>query len=221
MKDDFEKDFNELKDLNNQIIENEKSNQKLQSNLDWRASKFIKDYSIEKKVEPYSGLMNLLSLKIDVKQFKDLLNESNTWGGLGRLAQFEKLRKHMSGVKSDNKLENLNQKDLYDLYSKFESLDSIDYNTTQNDLFLNKKIHLDSYLIDSNMKNLLKNGHHENNKINKNAVYLVIFNKVKYNGKNVLIYNYIEYNELFVNLLYVYTMIEEKSFFFLKIIKVI
>lgn len=204
---DFEKDYKNLIDFNEQRREALKLKEKLDKELQEKCSNFIKKYTLENKMRNLGSLSSLLNENIDVRQLTDLLEKSDQWGIMSLLPR---IKNHMSGVKLDNELLNYNVKVLQMLQEQFNTVDSIEYNDSCNDLFLSHAKRL--YLINNDLEYLLKNGYNLSNKNNhNNFVYLVVFDTIKKGNSHVLVYNYTEYNAIFLHLLYVYAILEQKS----------
>lgn len=75
-------------------------------------------------------------------------------------------------------------------------------------LILTKMLRMGNVISQDFLKNI-------NDKIGGNSkyIYLVVFNVIKNNNKQILVYSYVQYNKVFVELLYVYCMFQQKGLF--------
>lgn len=145
---------------------------------------------------------------MDVKQLIDLIKSTN----IKELSNLRsKVKYHMSG-KLSNELLNYNNEVLEWLEKKYWDLDSIESGESVKNLFIAGCY---EYFIGENLKIFLQKGYklsnETKNKIIPSYVYMVIFNIIKKGDKYILIYNYIEYNEIFLSILYLYVLLEQRS----------
>lgn len=202
VKTNIEKDFENIKKLHEEKRNKIKI---LEDEVYDESRKFLDNYKLENKLKSLGGLNSLLNRRLSVKEFLNLLEDEYP------LAMLPLTGKREGGKlteSEDEKLFNYNKNLLKTLEESILNQDSLNSAISTNDL--NSKTGGVKYLINNNLKNLLKEGYNlKINKLDREYFYMVVFNVVKVKGEYTLIYNYIAYNKIFLELMYAYISIEQ------------
>lgn len=125
------------------------------------------------------------------------------------------LKKHMYGIKLENKLLNYNTEIIRYLEQKVSKLESVEQDISINDLFIYNDPSW--YLINDQLtyyffKKNVHSAKRKNRLFNESDfVYMVMFNTIPKDGSRIIIYNYRAYSKHFISLLYAYIVLEQRS----------
>lgn len=209
--DEFEKELNEIKELEKRRIEKRDEMNKIDSEAQTLSNKFIEKYSEYKPIiGEYSSYVDK---SLTAKQLLFILSVEKD-----RFISRHELKKRIKGWVHEGEIidpivdKNVKLMEEYGKYlDKVELIEGVQNSWAQCNMLLQ-----DRYLIKDKLENFLSIAWDVKsprliNPTDKEGFYMVVFNVLNSKNKRTLVYNAVKYNYVFLECFLIYVLIEQMS----------